>query len=463
MSFAAPRRTRNAAAATSTANSDNNNNNKKNTRRKDKQLLPPLKNTQGDNNVATANKSSVNKTPVPAPAAKDTNAPAAASVDANAPDPAAKNANAPVAASVDANAPAAVIADANAPAVVIADADADDAKDATATVIPATPDAPAPDAVIAAPAPDDAIAAPAPDADKCLEQPSLFSTINPDCIKIGPQPQFHDYMEAAIELPVKMISEAGAEMAGDALKATENDVLVEIATKKALGLEDAELLNTMSEDPKVAAALNKFKTNMSHVVENGLNDLGETLIKPAEKAAEKITTGIVTAGTSALASVTGPLVPLATLAGTVGELVNDATEMKKAVEDATNPVKLAMTQITGVTDALDEAQKNAAAAASGAAAGATNAAASGVAGATNAVNDAAASGVAGATNAAASATNAAASGVKVEANAAAGGGSRKRRRIHKLSRRIERTLRRVQKKYGLKDDKNDFLRRTLKK
>jgi hypothetical protein len=44
------------------------------------------------------------------------------------------------------------------------------------------------------------------------------------------------------------------------------------------------------------------------------------------------------------------------------------------------------------------------------------------------------------------------------------GGSRKRRRIHKLSRRIERTLRRVQKKYGFKDkgDKGDFLRRTLK-
>ena len=42
-----------------------------------------------------------------------------------------------------------------------------------------------------------------------------------------------------------------------------------------------------------------------------------------------------------------------------------------------------------------------------------------------------------------------------------GGGSRKRRRIQKLSRRIERTLRRVQKKYGLQDDKNSFLRRTL--
>jgi len=47
------------------------------------------------------------------------------------------------------------------------------------------------------------------------------------------------------------------------------------------------------------------------------------------------------------------------------------------------------------------------------------------------------------------------------AAAAVTGGSRKRRRIAKLSRRIERTLRRVQKKYGLRDDKNSFLRRTL--
>jgi hypothetical protein len=42
-----------------------------------------------------------------------------------------------------------------------------------------------------------------------------------------------------------------------------------------------------------------------------------------------------------------------------------------------------------------------------------------------------------------------------------GGSSRKRRRIHKLSRRIERTLRRVHGR--LHDDKNSFLRRTLRR
>jgi hypothetical protein len=41
-----------------------------------------------------------------------------------------------------------------------------------------------------------------------------------------------------------------------------------------------------------------------------------------------------------------------------------------------------------------------------------------------------------------------------------GGSSRKRHRIHKLSRRIERTLRRV---HRLKGDKNSFLRRTLRR
>jgi hypothetical protein len=68
---------------------------------------------------------------------------------------------------------------------------------------------------------------------------------------------------------------------------------------------------------------------------------------------------------------------------------------------------------------------------------------------------------------------------RYEDSSLGGGGSRKRRRIHKLSRRIERTLRRVQKKYGLQSnqgdqsnqsnqsnqgdqDKNGFLRRTLR-
>ena len=406
---------------------------------------------------------------------------------------------------------------------------------------------------------------------KCSEEATFLNAVPSDCIQPGPKPEFHNYMEAAIKLPVDMAVAAGAEMAGDALKATRNRALIEIATAQALGPEQAKQLEIMSEDPKVAAALGNVKANISHAVENSINTLSREIQKPVEEAATKLTTGAITAGTSALASVTGPLVPLATLAGTVGELVNDATQISDAVENATGEVRNAMAQTTELTQALDEAQKNAAAAAASGVAGATNVVASGVAGATNAaasgVADATsgvasgvagatsgvagatnvvASGVAGATNVVASgvsnATNVAASGVadatsgvakagdaikpirtveeqardEDEARAAhsakidaqlqeakaawearrlqkmdaqptastglkmqsgpgvqaktitpekqgihAGGGSRKRRRIAKLSRRIERTLRRVQKKHGLRDDKNSFLRRTL--
>lgn len=39
-------------------------------------------------------------------------------------------------------------------------------------------------------------------ADKCFEHPSLLSTVPPECIVPGPQPQFHDLMKAAIRAPV---------------------------------------------------------------------------------------------------------------------------------------------------------------------------------------------------------------------------------------------------------------------
>jgi len=356
---------------------------------------------------------------------------------------------------------------------------------------------------------------------KCSEEATFLNAVPSDCIQPGPKPEFHNYMEAAIKLPVDMAVAAGAEMAGDALKATGNEALIEIATAQALGPEQAKQLEIMSEDPKVAAALGNVKANISHAVENSINTLSREIQKPVEEAATKLTTGAITAGTSALASVTGPLVPLATLAGTVGELVNDATQISDAVENATGEVRNAMAQTTELTQALDEAQKNAAAAAASGVAGATNVVASGVSNATNV----AASGVADATSGVAKAGDAikpirtdeeqaraedearaahsakidaqlqeakaasearrlqkmdaqptASTGLKMQSGpgvqaktitpeprsiVAGHGGSRKRLRIAKLSRRIERTLRRVQKKHGLRDDKNSFLRRTL--
>jgi hypothetical protein len=194
---------------------------------------------------------------------------------------------------------------------------------------------------------------------KCSQNASLLSTVPPECIIPGPVPQYHDLMKAAIEYPIHMAAEAGAEVATDTLKATGNAALVKIATQKALGLEDAKLLNEMSKDPKVAAELEKFQNNMSGVVEESIKQLGDKIQEPVQNAAEQLATGIITTGTSALASVSGPLVPLATIAGTAGQLVNEVTEITKAVEGAQNKVGQAMSQVTGLTHALDEAAKNA--------------------------------------------------------------------------------------------------------
>jgi hypothetical protein len=191
--------------------------------------------------------------------------------------------------------------------------------------------------------------------------------------------------------------------------------------------------------------------------------------------------------------------PLVTVAGTVGELVDDVTDISKTVENATGGVRNAMAQTTELTSALDEAQKNAAAAASNMNVPEVNVPNLEVpkvnvpevpvpnlevpkvnvpevpvpnlevpkvnvpevpvpsAAATSAAATSAAATSAAATSAAATS---AASEPKIGTKRDRGGGSRKRRRIAKLSRRIERTLRRVQNKYGLKD-KNSFLRRTL--
>ena len=271
---------------------------------------------------------------------------------------------------------------------------------------------------------------------KCLEYPSLLSTVPPECTVPGPQPQFHDLMKAAIRAPVDKAIESASELAGDALKATGNAALVKIATEEALGPKDAKILNELSKDPKVAAELAKFQNNMSNVVEKSIEDVTNQIKEPVEKAAEQLATGIITTGTSALASVTGPLVPLATIAGTAGQLVNEATEITGAVKDAQKEVGQAMSQVTDVQKALDEAAKNA------------------IPEVKPEVPKLEVPEV--------KVPEVKVSVPEVKVAPAASGGSRKRRRIQKLSRRIERTLRRVQKKYGLRDDKNSFLRRTLR-
>ena len=310
-----------------------------------------------------------------------------------------------------------------------------------------------------------------------------MSTIPPECIIPDKVPAFKQLVEAAIYQP---LAEAGAEMASNALQATGNAALVNAATTAALGPEQAALLNTLSDDPAVAAQLEKFQDKLSDAVETSIDTVGETVTRPTEEAVGRLTTGAVETVAKAVADIPpfGLVMSAATAAQTGVKAVEDATDIAKKIEEAATPVTKVMGEVTELSDALDNAAKNAIPEVPKVPEMPTvdlpevpkvevpemptvdlpevpkvevpkvevpKVEVPKVEVPKVEVPAVKATVVVPEPKAA------------VAAAAATHGGSRKRHRIHKLSRRIERTLRRIQKKYGLQDDKNRFLRRTLKK
>ena len=369
-----------------------------------------------------------------------------------------------------------------------------------ASSVPSVPSVP-PEPVSSATSATNDANAPKPN---CMIYPSLFSSADPECYVPVAVPQLYQIAEAAIHKPLDDLAAGGAQLVVAALEATGNDALVELAKAKALTPEQAALLNKVSDDPQVAEELKKFQDKLASAVSQGINTASETVTKPAEEAVGRFTTGAADTVLTAVADI--PMVGLgmsaATAIQTGIQAVEDATDIKTKLEAAAAPVTQAMDQVGDLTNAINNAASNAEGAATNAVSSAEGVAsnAEGVASsaegaanegaATNAVSNAEgvasnAEGVASNAEGAVSnaegavsnaegavssaegeassvASNVASNAVSNAANEGMRGGSRKRRHIHKLSRRIERTLRRVQKKYGLKD-KNDFLRRTLRR
>ena len=85
--------------------------------------------------------------------------------------------------------------------------------------------------------------------DQCLKHASILSTFPSSCINPNAVPQLRKLVEAAIYQPV---AAAGGELVSNALELTGNAALVEAALATALTPEQAAMLKTMSDDPKVA-------------------------------------------------------------------------------------------------------------------------------------------------------------------------------------------------------------------
>jgi hypothetical protein len=273
-----------------------------------------------------------------------------------------------------------------------------------------------------------------------------------------------------------------------------NKTVSNVVMTQALTPEVLERMKAL-DNPQVQQVLAKFKTNVEKAVQESsqilqtevANDLGDLLGQVANKLSGAIQ--------SLVADFPGVGVAMAALetADAAVAAVKEGEEVLNGIQSAIEPITAIQHQVAAVTDAVSAATgqlsaatqsaAGAVSAATGQLSAATQSAATGqLSAATGQLG--AATGQLGAeynaphgaeiemkemTQSAApqstapqSATNAATNRTPYPKNAPRddtfgtaesdiyqlGGGSRKRRRIHKLSRRIERTLRRVQTKYG---------------
>jgi hypothetical protein len=289
------------------------------------------------------------------------------------------------------------------------------------------------------------------EATKCGLRSSLFSSADDSCYVQKELPPVQQMIKQAI---YDDVSSAGTEVAANFLKAAG----VHGVESAILTPETIKQINLLEKDPAMKTQITQFKSNLDAVVEDTVKDIEGKV----EGAAKTVIDGVVQEGMEDVAIIPG--VGALEAAGTAANVV--AQEGEK-IKDVQNKVTDTMSKINTLEQGLPQVPQipDVAGVASQAAAGAANAASdatSKAAGdATAAVGDATSKAAGDATAAVGDATSKAAG----DATAAAkkgGGYSRKRRHINKLSRRIERTLRRVQKKYGLQD-KNSFLRRTLRR
>ena len=314
-----------------------------------------------------------------------------------------------------------------------------------------------------------------------------------------------EFQVALQEVLSEKISSMGTRALMNFLIATGNKALVQAILAKSMTPQQALLLKKVIKDPQVAEAVGEVKDTLLEGVNQSIENVKESVLPKLEEAAGDIATGVggsVITAASDLPPV-GAVISLVTGIGTVVDAVDNATQIKDEFEAAIEPIQNATEEIGRVNNVVNDAVARAESqipqapvlpGVPGTQVGDKSKQVSTEAGDKSKqvgtqvgdkskqvgtqvgteVGDkseqvSTEAGVEADAQSEKKVSTAVVQPKQLEkksapvsttAAAAAGGGSRKRRHIHKLSRRIERTLRRVQKKYGL-HDKNSFLRRTL--
>jgi hypothetical protein len=307
--------------------------------------------------------------------------------------------------------------------------------------------------------------------------------------------QMPEVQEAIKEAFYETISRWGSKFSMTALKniliATGNEALWNAILDGSMTPQQALLLKKVIKDPQVAEAVGEVKETAMEGINDSIESIQQLVLPKVNEAAGKFATGIGTSVITAASDIppVGAVISAVSAVGTLVDAAENATEITEGFKTAIEPITTAVGEIDKINDAVTDAVARAESEMPQAQVGAQVGAQAGTqageqvgAQADAQVGTQAGEQVGEQVGAQAGeqvgAQADAQSDKKVSTAlvqpeqlekksapvsttaAAAGGGSRKRRHIHKLSRRIERTLRRVQKKYGL-HDKNSFLRRTL--
>jgi len=330
-------------------------------------------------------------------------------------------------------------------------------------------------------------------AQNCSFTNSIFDPSVPDwCIKPQIPTPLEDVVKNAVNLPVNLVKEKLADTIVSLVATTGGETAANLISKNAASAvsKDMKTINNILENPKVKKEMKELSDNVTKEFSLGIDNLSQQIQKPVASLVTNVAEGAIDAVENvAKNSPIGVVLTFKDAVDKVNDVAKNATDMIGIINDSVEPVKKALEKTKSLEEAIASASKPLTTAVTAAKDTAANAA---VTAANAAVTDAKDTAVTAAKDTANAAVTAAATAANDTANAAVTdakdavtvtdakntvtdakdtakaattetkgkrivGGSRKRQ-IYKISRRVQRTLRRIKQKCGLK---NKFLSKTF--
>jgi hypothetical protein len=326
---------------------------------------------------------------------------------------------------------------------------------AAPAVAPAAPAA-APDVSGAAP---DAVPDASGAAGACGKRASVWSSADPSCYVVPEMPPLAQMIQAAF---ANEISTAGREIVMNFLKAAG----IQGVESAILTPQTINQLDALSKDPEMKTKIEALQANLDNAAGQAVTGIENKVEPKLEKVVGDVEGNAIKGAADAVKGTgLGELVAVAEEGEAIAGVANQIPAIGNEISAELAPVKALTGEVDAVTNSIPSVPSLPAApsltvppAPSLTVPPAPSLTVDGGA-APAPAGSAAAPAPAGST--APSAPKKGTLNSTENPKKRSGGSSRKRRRIHKLSRRIERTLRRVHGR--LHDDKNSFLRRTLRR